>query len=69
MLLIVFSAILFYRLATMERRSGLIWCAASLAASTLATWVLGIHIIVAQLLLFCLMWFLNYRKPDRKMDF
>lgn len=62
------SAILFYRIAAMERRSALIWSLASIALSMLAIFVVHIHVLIAQAALFCFMWFLNYRKPDRKID-
>ena len=66
--LLVAFAVFFNRLAAMERRSGLIWTLASIAASLLAMFAVGIHILLAQALLFCVMWFLNFIKPDKKID-
>lgn len=67
-ILAALSAILFYRIAAMERRSAPIWSAASVALSAFAIFILHIHVLVVQIALFCFMWFLNYLKPDRKID-
>ncbi len=66
--LLIAFAVFFNRLAAMERRSGLIWALASIAASLLAMFVVEIHILLAQAILFCVMWLLNFIKPDKKID-
>ncbi len=67
-ILIGFCAVLFYRVAAMERRSGIVWAMLSLAASVLSMFVTHTHVILLQVVLFGVMWALNYFKPDRKME-
>ncbi len=65
---VILCAILFFRIASMERRSGLIWSAASVAVSAACIFVIQLHFVLGQFLLFCVMWYLNYIRPDKKID-
>jgi hypothetical protein len=68
LILIGFCAVLFFRVAGMERRSGIVWALMSLAVSMLSLFVTHTHIILLQLVLFGAMWALNYFKPDPKAN-